>query len=179
MENWNVVIRVHEHGFKRAFKQLQGYGAVSSTDYFNVLALTVPDIPRFLEQLRDPETTDPALLSVLSSVIPVTYTFTFQNPEEFEAKACQTVVQWSPQLVGQGFHVRMHRRGFKGKLSSHDEEVALDRVLLNALEAAGTPGHLNFDDPDAIVVVETLGQWCGMACWLRADWQRHPFLQVD
>jgi hypothetical protein len=88
-------------------------------------------------------------------------------------------LQWVPQLAGKGFHVRMYRRGFKGQLISQDEERFLDRVLLEALEQNGTPGHITFDQPDAIVVVETLGQWCGLSCWSHADLQRYPFLKVD
>jgi hypothetical protein len=73
----------------------------------------------------------------------------------------------------------MYRRGFKGKLSSPDEERFLDKVLLEALERAGTPGHITFENPDAIVVVETLGQRCGMSYWTREDLQRYSFVKVD
>ncbi len=76
-------------------------------------------------------------------------------------------------------HVRLYRRGFKGRLSSHDEERFLDDALLQALEAAGTPRRITFDDPDAVIDVETLGNWAGLSLWTRADLARYPFLKVD
>ena len=44
-----------------------------------------------------------------------------------------------PILAGKNFHVRMHRRGFKGRISSHDEERFLDTILLEELGKIGNP----------------------------------------
>ena len=35
----------------------------------------------------------------------------------------------------------MHRRGFKGRISSHDEERFLDKILLEELGKMGNPGR--------------------------------------
>ncbi|MDJ0735478.1 MAG: THUMP domain-containing protein [Nostocaceae cyanobacterium] len=179
MDDWNVVVSVHEHGFKKAFKVLQGFGAVSQTGFLNLLAMKVRDIHQFLEILEHWLKKEPEEFAFLARVIPVTHTFQFQSPEEFASKAQETVVDFVPQLTGKSFHVRMHRRGFKGKLKSPDEERFLDGVLLEALEKTGKPGHITFDAPDAIVVVETIGQWCGMSCWNCEQLQRYPFLKLN
>ena len=63
----------------------------------------------------------------------------------------------------------MHRRGFKGKLSTMDEERFLDTYLLEALEMARTPGRITFTDPDAIIALETVGPRAGLALWTRED----------
>jgi tRNA(Ser,Leu) C12 N-acetylase TAN1 len=131
MINWNVVVNVHERGFKQAFKLLQGFGAVFTTDYFNVLVMEVSHISRFLETLNAWVSENPNLLQVLARVVPVTSTFSFQSPEEFEAKAKEVVLSWLPQLAGKTFHVRMYRRGFKGVISSQEEEHFLDPFSLN------------------------------------------------
>jgi hypothetical protein len=34
MQDWNVVVSLHERAFKPAFKVLQGFGAVSPTESF-------------------------------------------------------------------------------------------------------------------------------------------------
>jgi tRNA(Ser,Leu) C12 N-acetylase TAN1 len=179
MSNWNVAINLYEHTFKRAFKLLQGLGAVSPTEFFNVLVMEVSDIHRFLETLKAWIVDDPSLLKVLARVVPVTSTFTFQSPAEFETKAKEAVLQWLPQLASKKFYVRMHRRGFKGRLSSLDEEHFLDGILLEALEKNGTPGRISFEDPDEVVVVETVGQQAGLACWTREEMQRYPFLRIN
>jgi hypothetical protein len=73
----------------------------------------------------------------------------------------------------------MHRRGFKGRLSSPDEERFLDEVLLVALDEAGVPGRISFEAPDAIIAIETVGKRAGMSFWRRADLENYPFLGLD
>ena len=179
MINWNVVVNVHEYGFRKAFELLQGLGAVFTTDFFNVLVMKVSNIPRFLETLNAWVSDDPNLLKILARVVPVTSTFTFQSPDEFEAKAKEAVLPWVSQLAGKTFHVRMYRRGFKGVISSQEEEQFLDRILLEELEKMGNPGSIIFKDPDAIIVVETVGQQAGLSCWNREDLQDYSLLKLD
>ena len=64
-------------------------------------------------------------------------------------------------------------------MSSQEEEQLMDKVLLEALETAGTPGSITFDDPDAIVAIETLGHRAGVSLWTRDDLRRYPFLRLD
>ena len=179
MFHWNVVVNLHEHGFSRAFRLLQGLGAVYTTDFLNVLVMKVSNIPRFLESLNASVSEDRSLLKLLSRIVPVTSTFSFQSPEEFETKAKEAVLYCLPSLAGKNFHVRMHRRGFKGRISSHDEERFLDKILLEELGKIGSPGHITFEDPDAILVVETVGQQAGVSCWTREDLQHYPLLRLD
>ena len=84
-----------------------------------------------------------------------------------------------PKLADKSFHVRMHRRGFKGRISSHDEERFLDKILLEELGKMSKPGHITFEDPDVILVVETVGQQAGLSCWNREDLQHYPLLKLD
>ena len=179
MFHWNVVVNLHEYGFRRAFKLLQGLGAVYTTEFLNVLVMEVSNIPRFLETLNAWVSDDPSLLKLISRIVPVTSTFSFQSPEEFETKAKEAVLYFLPLLGGKSFHIRMHRRGFKGRLSSHDEERFLDTILLEELGKIGNPGHITFENPDAIIVVETVGQQAGISCWTREELQSHPLLRVD
>jgi hypothetical protein len=73
----------------------------------------------------------------------------------------------------------MHRRGFKGKLRSLEEEQFLDDILLEALKKAGTPGHITFENPDAVIAVETIANWAGISLWTRDQLQRYPFIRID
>lgn len=179
MPEWNVVVSTYDRGYKHARQMLEEFGSVSRTDFYNVLTVQVADVPGMLEKLKERLATDEKARLSLARVAPVSASFTFQSPEEFENKAKESVLPWVPELVGRGFHVRVHRRGFKGRLSSQDEERFLDGFLLEQLQRAGTPGHITFDDPDAIIVLETIGQRAGLAIWRRADLQRYPFLKLD
>lgn len=132
-----------------------------------------------MEGLKEEGERDPSVAGALASVIPVLQTFSFQAPEEFEAKARGAVAAFIPALAGKRFHVRMHRRGFKGKLSSLDEERFLDGYLLEALDMARTPGSITFEDPDAVIAVETLGGRAGLSLWTREELRRFPLLHLD
>ncbi|MGE5237721.1 MAG: hypothetical protein ACM3ON_02850, partial [Chloroflexota bacterium] len=125
---WNVVVTIHTGGLARAFSILQEFGALKKTAFFNVLVMRSDDITRMIEALSERLVRDTNSLSFLSRLIPVTHTFTFQTPEEFRKKAADTVMQWIPKLGGKSFHVRMHRRGFRERMASPDEERFLDHI---------------------------------------------------
>ncbi|MDY0039104.1 MAG: THUMP domain-containing protein [Desulforhabdus sp.] len=176
MQDWNVIVTIRESGFKDAVKLLEQFGPVRRTDFFNVLVMKAHDVQEMLQELRKEIIQNPGTLNFISRVVPVTATFNFQSKEELESRAKEIVLQWLPQLAGKKFHVRVHRRGFKGRLSSIDVEHFLDGILLEQLERMGTPGQIDFESPDAILAVETVGQKAGISCWTRADLEAFPFL---
>jgi tRNA(Ser,Leu) C12 N-acetylase TAN1 len=178
MQDWNIVVSVHAEGFRDAWRLLQRLGEVSKTDYFNVLVLKVEDPEQFLEVLRRRIEDEPGTLNFIGRVVPVTRTFSYRDAEEFEEKARQTALAWTPELASKSFHVRMHRRGFKSRLSSQQEEQRIAGALLEALEREGTPARITFQDPDAILAVETVGNRAGMSLWSREDLKRYPFLAL-
>jgi len=175
---WNVVATTYPGSYPEAKRLLRRYGEVSTTEYFNVLLLTVPDVGEFLQELEDHTSRDMTLLNAASKIIPAQESFDFQSPQEFEDKACKALDELIPRLKGCSFYVRMHRRGFKGRLVSPEEERFLDGYILSRLEEARSSGRVTFDDPDAIVTVETVGQRAGLACWSREERQRYPFLNL-
>jgi tRNA(Ser,Leu) C12 N-acetylase TAN1 len=175
IHDWNVIISVREGAFTRARKLLGEYGPVGVTGFLNILVMRVDEPKQFLEVLAK----EPDLIALLGRVLPVHSTFSFQSPEEFEVKAREAVLAFASELHGKTFHVRMHRHGFKGRLSSKAEETLLGGTLLEALEKAGAPGRVTFEDPDAILTVETLGNQVGLSLWTRQDLKRYPFLRLD
>ncbi len=180
MFDWNIVVSVFEPNFRRACEMLEPLGPLQKTDYFNVLVMKIDDTEGFLRTLKEWFASDPDIFTqCISRAIPLTALFGFQTPAEFEAKARKAAILWLPDLTGAKFHVRMHRRGFAGRLSSHDEERFLDDFLLDKLEQAGSPGSISFKDPDAIFAIETIGQRAGFSLWTREQLQAYPFLRLD
>ncbi len=180
MLDWNVVVTVQQQGYQEAISLLKQYGPVSRTQYFNVLVLRAENISEMTEDLQQRVENYPDIIeAILARVVPVIKTFHFSSPEEFEKKARETALAWVPKMTGKSFHVRMHRRGFKGRLSSLEEERFLDDVLLQALEKLGKPAAIDFDDPDLILVLETIDQRAGLSLWTRDDLERYPFLHLD
>jgi tRNA(Ser,Leu) C12 N-acetylase TAN1 len=179
MYDWNVVVSVRSDCYQWARQRLREYARVDRTDYYNILALRVEDPDAFVEELRQATAADPKLRECLARVMPAPHTFVFQTPEEFEERAQQAVRQFVPALAGKIFYVRMHRRGFRGTLASKREEQLLDRYLLERLTAAGTPGQVRFTDADAVVVIETVGQWAGVTLVTRETHARCPFVDPE
>jgi tRNA(Ser,Leu) C12 N-acetylase TAN1 len=177
--DWNVVVTIRESGFVSACEFLEEFGRTEKTEFFNILVMRVEDVHSLLEGLRSRISEEPGVLNFLARVMPVKETFVFRTPEEFENKAKETALLWVQQLAGKGFHVRMHRRGFKGRLSSMDEERFLADILLETLEKQSTSGHITFDNPDAVLVIETIGQRAGMSLWSKEEMERYPFLHID
>jgi tRNA(Ser,Leu) C12 N-acetylase TAN1 len=177
---WNVVVTIQEHGFNQARDFLQKFGKLNKTEYFNVLVIQVGEIGAFLETVKSAISERPAILECIARIMPVTNVFKFQTPLEFEEKAKVIVLRWLTELAGKRFHVRMHRRGFKGQLSSQIEERFLDSVILKSLvQQSQAAPIIDFDDPDYIIAVETVGQIAGFALWSREQLQRYPFLKID
>ncbi len=179
MKDWNVVVSVNKNGFSQAVNILKKFGPISKTEFFNVLVMKVEDIAGMCDTLKKRLEDDPSHLSFLSRLVPATKSFIFQTPEQFEQKVKETVSEWSPQLEGKGFHVRMHRRGFKGRLSSQEEEKMIDEFLLELTKRGGNPGHVTFEEPDVIIAIETVAHRAGVSLWTREDLERYPFVRVE
>jgi hypothetical protein len=171
-----VVVTLPENTFHEACHLLARWGRVRRTRHFNVLAMTVRDPSIFFNEFDAAVHKTPGLLNFVSHVIPAQSTFDFDTVDEFEAHARDVVCGWTTRLAGKTFHVRMHRRGFKGTLSTPHEERFLDEAAIAVLAAAGTPGRIGFDDPDAVIQVETIDARAGISLWTRDELQHCHFL---
>ncbi|MGD8594004.1 MAG: THUMP domain-containing protein [Gammaproteobacteria bacterium] len=179
MNDWNVVVTIQQGKFPEAIQFLETIGRVSKTNYYNVLVMKVNDVEQFLVDLDKEIKAVPALVSIISRVLPATVNFDFQMPAEFEAQITQAVEAWVPQLAGSSFHVRMHRRGFRGRLSSQNEEQLFDHFIKEKLVEHGAVGTIDFDNPDFIIDIETVGQRAGVTLWTREQRLRYSFLKLN
>ncbi len=179
MQEWNVVVSISPQHYHQALKLLREFGEVQHTDFFNIVVMRVADVGAFLDQLHLLAAELPACRQALNRVVPITTVFTFQDPHGFEEKACQAVAGWVQQLRDKSFHVRMRRRGFKGKLSSLEEEQFLDHFLIEQVRLAGGATRIDFTDPDLIIALETVGQRAGVSLWSREQRQRYSLVRLD
>jgi tRNA(Ser,Leu) C12 N-acetylase TAN1 len=176
MREWNVVATIHDGGFRRACRLLSLEGELSRTEFYNVVVMRVADLDVFLGRLEKLWSESRIFAEVVAHVRPVRETFDFQSPEEFEAKAKALALGLAERLAGKSFHVRIHRRGFKGRLSTKDEERLLADAVLARVSSIGASARVAFDDPDAVLAVDAVGDRAGMALWMRDDLRRYPFL---
>jgi len=174
--DWNVLVTVAEQSFRDAVRLLGRWGTVGRTAYYNVLTMKVANADAFLADFAAAVADSPGILNFVSHVAPAHKTFDFATADEFETRARALALDWAPKLGGKSFHVRLHRRGFKGVLSTPREERFLDEMLLAAVKETG---RIDFEDPDFVIQVETIDGRAGMSLWTRDELQRRPFLGVN
>lgn len=179
MHDWNVVATSHTHGYSKAWEVLKEYGRVRKTEFHSVLTMKVDDIRVFAERLLARMQSEAEIEESISRVMPVSAVFTFQTPEEFEAGVKNAMGELLPAFDGKTFYLRMHRRGYKGRLSSQAEERVLAQFLLERLAESGRAARVDFEDPDLVLAIETVGQRGGTSLWTREDRRRYPFLKLD
>jgi tRNA(Ser,Leu) C12 N-acetylase TAN1 len=173
---WNTVVTARGERLPEARRALRALGRVEKTGFYNVLSMSVDDPQRFVERLDGLLAERPNLADAIASVFAAERCFDFANTAEFEARVRDAALAYAPQLAGKSFHVRVHRRGRKGELVSPDEERAIADALLAATREMGDPARVAFEDPDAIVLVETIGGRAGIALRTRDEYRRHPML---
>lgn len=177
---WNVLISVQDEGYSIVRKLMHEYGRVHATEYFNVMVMQVHNIDDFLEDMATLYEMKVAELAYIGRMVPVSHLFTFQSPDDFESKAREIVANWVPLLAGKHFYVRMHRRGFKGRLSSQEEEHFLDGYILGQLQQNGLQAaKVSFSEADFVIAIETVGQQAGLSLWSSEQIARFPFLKLD
>lgn len=180
MKDWNIVVTAHNEGFDRTCEILGEMGPLRRTDYMNLMVMKIHDVEQFVNRLTEMFSEDPDILKYdIARIVPLQYTFAFQSSDEFESRAKEIVLGWLEKLGGKSFHIRMHRRGFKGRIHAQNEESMLGDLLLDALKEAGTPGSVSFKDPDAIIDIETVSNRAGISIWMREDLERYAFLHLD
>lgn len=179
MRDWNVLVTVNAGGWKEALRLLRSLGRVAETHFYNVLLVHVDDPWAFVDALQELAARDRGAVACLARVAPVEVIFTFSSAEEFEERARAATAGYAPALASKSFHVRIHRRGFKGRFSGHAEERTLAEALLEAVGGSGASARISFEDPDLVVTIETVGPQAGVALLSRDDLARHPFLRPD
>jgi tRNA(Ser,Leu) C12 N-acetylase TAN1 len=179
MRDWNTVATLREGGFEQAVRTLAKIGPVARTHYFNVVVMRLEPVSPALEQLREWVGSDRNRFGFLGRLVPLAKIFNFSSPEDFEDQASQAVRSWLADLAGRSFHVRMHRRGFKGRLSSMQEEQFLDEAIMKGLAETGEQARVSFTDPEVILAVETVDQRGGLSLWMKQDREKYSFLGLD
>jgi tRNA(Ser,Leu) C12 N-acetylase TAN1 len=179
MKDWNVIVTVYQQGFRRALRVLRDVGPIERSPYHNVLVMKADDPMRALEVIGHLTDEQPALYDAVARVAPAMRTFEFESTEAFKNRASSVIREWTPNLVGRSFHVRLHRRGSKLEVRTPDAERCLGDFLIDATMKAGMAARISFTDPDAVIVIDTVDDRAGIAMWTRADLARHRLLRPD
>jgi tRNA(Ser,Leu) C12 N-acetylase TAN1 len=141
--------------------------------------MRVDDLGDALESVRQMIADDERAAETICRVGPAPDVFEFDSDESFTSTAQEILARYLPQLAGGTFHVRVHRRGDPLRLTSYAAERLLGDYVWESLNRMGTPAKVTFDDPDAVINVETLEDRGGMGLWPRETLEKYPFLRSN
>jgi tRNA(Ser,Leu) C12 N-acetylase TAN1 len=174
---WNVLATALEGRRDALLIALRRLGRFRRGGYRNVVVGQVEDPPAFLRAVRDALATDPLLPTALAKVVPIETTVRFDAATAVDAvaTAAEPLVD---RLTGGSFFVRLERRGLKGRLHTPTFERDLADRVWRQLESRGHTPRVDFRDPDAVLVIETIGDEAGIAVLSRALRQEFPFVKI-
>ena len=174
---WNVLATALEGRRDALLIALRRLGRFRRGGYRNVVVGLVEDHAAFLRGVRDALTSDPLLPTALARVVPIEATVRFDatNAVDTVAAAAERFVD---RLAGGTFFVRLERRGLKGRVHTPTFERDLADRVWRAMESRGHTPRVHFQDADAVLVVEMIGDDAGIGVLPRALRQEFPFVKI-
>jgi tRNA(Ser,Leu) C12 N-acetylase TAN1 len=177
MPAWNVLATSLEGRRDALLIALRKLGKFRRGGYRNVVVGQVDDVPAFLVTVREALASEPLLPTALAKVVPVERVIRFDpmTAADTFAAAAEPLLD---RLAGGTFFVRLERRGMKGRLHTPTLERELGDRVWKALEARGQTPRVEFRDPDAVLVVETVGEEAGIGVITRQMRTEFPFVKI-
>lgn len=163
LAHWNVVATAATLQLPHLPALLRPQGAFVHTDFRGVMVGLADDHEALPGTLPARAERRPDALGALARLMPVERSFAF-TPEDLLPQLERAVAAYLEEIDSQSFHVRMERRGHKSELHRQPVAQALDRHPRAALEMRGAHARVDFADPALIVVVEAIGDTCGVGC---------------
>jgi len=177
MKGWNVLVATHWGQEKKSLRFLSQHGEFKSSGFKDVLQGHVEDVNLFLDKLELMRQENSSRIRSLSQIVPLERTFYFELPD-FMDKLNETLSSYAEKVGDKKFYVRVKRRGHKGEISSQEIEKEIAGVVIENIEKAGKQAHVSFDDPDVIIVVETIANWAGVTSITREMKEKYALLKV-
>jgi tRNA(Ser,Leu) C12 N-acetylase TAN1 len=174
---WNVLATSLEGRRDALLIALRRLGRFRPGGYRNVVVGQVDDPGAFLARVREALATDLLLPTALARLMPIERTVRF-DPADAPGALAVAAEPLLDRLAGGSFFVRLERRGLKGRLHTPTVERDVGDRIWRALEGQGHVPRVDFRDPDAVLVIETLGEEAGLAVLPRALRREYPFVKI-
>jgi len=175
LEDWNVLVTAHRRESWKAAQQLKPFVKLRRTAFRDVLVGKVDNVQALLDgaaEQRREAPDKPPFVPAYSRIIPVEYVFEFQ-PENILEKLKRIVKEYAPSLGK--FDVRIERRGLKGKINSQE----IKDSLRDFVKQVNPSAILDMENPDDIIVIETIGNVAGVGLLKKSLREKYPFVRVD
>jgi tRNA(Ser,Leu) C12 N-acetylase TAN1 len=176
--DWNLLVTAREGRQPLLRRALRPIVRLRPSGFRNVLVGRVPDPEAALTAIAALRAHDDRLDGWLGKALVIARTFAVEV-ERFEEQVWEVIEPFLDRCAGRRFHVRVERRGHKGEIHTHATEQRLGARIHETLAARGAAPTVDFEDPDVVIAVETIGDLAGVALVERRDRERFPFAKID
>ncbi|OGP71316.1 MAG: hypothetical protein A2W09_02455 [Deltaproteobacteria bacterium RBG_16_50_11] len=178
MREWNILATAAKEQQRYLLMFLNGYGEFKGSGFRDVVLGRVEDVDAFLGALENLREENPIKLNPLSQIVPLEKTFHF-DLSDFKDKLKELLSSsYVDRIENKKFYLRVKRRGHKGEISSLEVEREVADFIMVFLEKAGKKALVNFNDPDCILIVETIGNWAGVGFITKEMKQKYSFVRI-
>jgi tRNA(Ser,Leu) C12 N-acetylase TAN1 len=173
MEDWNVVVIGDGDREKGLLENLEEDGEFERSRVRDVVIGNVEDIVEFLDDAEHNK------YPYLKRVIPIDDAF-FASPENLIDILKKRVEQYIDEIEpGETFGFRVERRDMKEELSSQKVEREVGGYFYDLVEKVhGRKPKVNLKNPDKLIVIEIVGNRCGLGFITREMQEKYSVIKV-
>jgi tRNA(Ser,Leu) C12 N-acetylase TAN1 len=173
MEDWNVVVIGDGDREQDLLESLEEDGEFERSGFRDAVIGDVEDIVEFLEDAEQKK------YPYLKRVIPIDDAF-LVSPESLIDKLKQRVDRYLDEVEpGETFEFRVERRGLEGGISSQKVERDVSGYFFELVEKVyGRKPKVNVKMPDKLIVIEILGDRCGIGFITREMLEKYSVITV-
>lgn len=173
LENWNVLAIVERNKETESLKELREDGEFERSGFKGVLVGSVADIVEFLEDVENKKYTH------LNRVIPIDEAF-FVSPENLIEILKRRIERYIDEIEpGDTFGFRVERRGMKEDISSQAVEREVGGYFYDLVEKIyGRKPKVNLKNPDKLIVIELVGNRCGIGFITKEMRKKYSVIRV-
>jgi tRNA(Ser,Leu) C12 N-acetylase TAN1 len=174
--DFNLIVTARTGEQRTLRRALARLARLRFSGYRNVFVARVDDPDVFLAHLAELRERWAGLDRCLGRVVPLDRCFAV-DAARFEEQLAAEALALIDRIAGQSFHVRLERRGHKGRIETMACERDLGARLVERAAELGTPATVTFADPEVILAVEVVGPAAGLGVMGR-ERRRYPFVRV-
>ncbi len=177
MKEWNILATAAREQERYLLRFLNDYGEFKGSGFRDVVLGRVEETDAFLRALENLREENPIKLNPLSQIVPLEKTFHF-DLSDFKDKLKEMLSSYVDRIENKKFYLRVKRRGHKGEISSLEVEKEVADFIMGSLEKSGKKAQVSFNDPDCILIVETIGNWAGVGFITKEMKQKYSLIKI-
>lgn len=173
LEDWNVLAIGERDTEKELLEVLEEEGEFERSGFRDVLIGSVEDIVEFLEDAENKK------YPHLNRVIPIDDAF-FVSPENLIEILKRRTEKYIDEIEpGETFGFRVERRGMKEDISSQAVEREVGGYFYDLIEKVhGRKPKVNLKNPDKLIVIEIVGNRCGIGFITKEMGEKYSVIRV-